>query len=113
MDVIEKKWTETGKAAIHFYITPNAIKILLFRQQTRPEVPGLASNEDIQVSIPTCRSMVETKHYAQADHPHLSIELVIPGTTVQSYVSAGAEYLQNGDTTCQGVTRVIRGRMIK
>ena len=57
--------------------------------------------------------MVESKHYAPTDLPHLNIELVFPGTTVQSYVSAGAEYLQNGDTTCKDVTRVNRGRVIK
>ena len=57
--------------------------------------------------------MVESKRYAPTDLPHLNIELVFPGMTVQSYVSAGAEYLQNGDTTCKGVTRVIRGRVIK
>ena len=33
--------------------------------------------------------------------------------TVQSYVSAGAEYFQSSDTTCQGVTQVINGRVIK
>ena len=62
------------------------------------EVPGLASTEDVQV---------ECKRFAPAYFPHLSIELIIPGTTVQSYVSAGAEYLQNGDTICQGVTWVV------
>ena len=42
---------------------------------------------------------------------NLSINLVIPGTTMQSYGSARAEYLQRGDTTCKGVTRVIRKSM--
>ena len=77
------------------------------------EVPGLASNEDVHFSISSCRSMVESKGYAPTNLPHLNIELVFPVMTVQSYVSAGAECLQNGDTTCKGVTRVIRGRVIK
>ena len=32
---------------------------------------------------------------------------------MESYVLPGAEYLQNGDTTCEGVTCLVWGRLIK